>query len=140
MRRTATLVAATGVFLVLVAPAAHAAVAVAGPGAASTGYATPIVVTPQGAPLTFVNGDIADHTVTAEATLPRRVARKTSYCKSYGVRSCPLFTSGVVPAGESGDVVGVNRAKPGREYEFSCQIHGSMTGTLVVAGAGATKP
>ena len=121
--------------LVALAPAAHAVVAAAGPGASFGGYATRVVVVPRGGPLTFVNGDLADHTLTSEARLPRRIAKKTPHCKAYGARSCPVFTSPVVPGGESGAVQGLNRVKPGRDYEFMCMIHSGMRGTLIVGGA-----
>ena len=113
---------------------AHAAVAAAGPGASATGYATPVVVTAKGGPVTFVNGDIADHTLTSADVLPTRIARKTARCKAYGVRSCPIFWSGTVSSGGSAAVKGLGRVKPGRQYEFKCDIHSSMSGTLVVAG------
>lgn len=137
-RRYFATLAAAGALVLGGALPAHAAVALAGPGAAVAGYATRIVATPDGTPVTFVNADVSDHTVTAaDATLRRKAAKKTSYCKAYGVRSCPLFTSGVVPGGESAEVRGLGRAKPGREYEFVCQIHGSMQGTLIVLGTAA---
>ena len=132
--------ALAGATLGLGAAPAHAVVAAAGPGAAVAGYATPVVVAPDGAGVTFANSDLADHTLTAsEAKLPRRIAKKTRYCKSYGVRSCPLFTTGVVAGGESATVAGLERAKPGTEYEFVCQIHGGMRGTLVVPGAASNR-
>ncbi len=115
---------------------AHAVVAAAGPGAFTTGFATRVVVTPKGGPVTFFNGDIAEHTLTADdAVLKRRIAKKTPHCSGYSLRSCPVFTTKVVPSGESAEVEGLNRVKAGRQYDFVCQIHGSMTGTLVVAGA-----
>lgn len=115
---------------------AHAVVAAAGPGAYATGFATRVVVTPVGGPVTFVNADIADHTLTAStAKLPRRIAKKTSWCRNYSVRSCPLFSTGVVGSQSSGEVEGLARVKPGRQYAFKCEIHGTMTGTLVAAGA-----
>ena len=84
-----------------------------------------------------MNGDaLADHTLTAaDAVLPRKIAKKTKRCRGYSARSCPLFATTVVSPGESAEVEGLNRVKAGRQYEFECQIHGSMRGTLVVAGA-----
>lgn len=139
--RAARLLALSGLAgaLVLMTPApAHAVVAAAGPGAFATGYATRVVVTPAGGPVTFMNGDaVADHTLTAaDATLPKKVAKRTKRCRGYSVRSCPLFATPVVGPGGSAAVEGLKRVKPG-QYEFKCQIHGSMTGTLVVAGAGS---
>lgn len=137
--RAARLLVLSGLAAALVlttsAPA-HAVVAAAGPGASTTGYVTRVVVTPVGGPVTFVNGDVvADHTLTADATLPKKVAKRTKRCRAYGVRSCPLFTTTVVASGQSAEVEGLKRVKAGRQYEFKCLIHGSMTGTLVVAGA-----
>ena len=123
-----------GALVLATAAPAHAVVAAAGPGAFTTGYATRVVTTPVGGPVTFANGDVADHTLTSKATLPRKVARKTSRCRGYSRTSCPLFTTSVVASGESAAVQGLERVKAGRQYEFVCQIHGSMTGTLVVAG------
>lgn len=125
-----------GALMLAGATPAHAVVAAAGPGAFAAGYATRVVVTPAGGPVTFVNGDAADHTLTAaDAKLPKRVAKRTKRCRGYSPRSCPLFTTPVVASGESAEVEGLNRVKAGRQYDFVCQIHGSMTGTLVVAGA-----
>ena len=125
----------TGALVLATSSPAHAVVAAAGPGAFTTGFATRVVVTPVGGPVTFVNGDVAEHTLTAaDATLPKKVAKRTKRCRGYSARSCPLFTTVVVPSGESAPVEGLNRVKAGQQYEFVCQIHGSMTGTLVVAG------
>lgn len=138
--RSLAIVALVGATLALGAAPAHAVVAAAGPGAAFAGYATRVVVAPQGGPVTFANADLSDHTLTAaDAVLPRRIAKKTRYCKSYGVKSCPLFTSGVVQSGESAEVAGLKRAKAGREYEFQCEIHSGMRGTLVVAGGASDR-
>ena len=134
--RMMALAAAASLAVVATPTPAHAVVAAAGPGAFAAGFATPVVVAPSGGPVTFVNSDLADHTLTAtDAKLPRRVAKKTSWCRSYSVRSCPLFTTGVVGSQSSGDVEGLKRIKPGKQYAFKCEIHGSMTGTLVAAGA-----
>ena len=132
-RRSLVAVAA-GALLALGASPARAVVAAAGPGAFTAGYATPVVVVPDGAPLTFANADLADHTLTSDAKLPRRIAKKTAYCKTYGVRSCPVFTTPDVSTGESAEVRGLKNASPGRLYEFACRIHSRMRGTLVVAG------
>ena len=137
-RSLGTILAAGSAGLLLLAGPAHAAVAAAGPGASTAGFATRVVVTPVGGSVTFVNGDVADHTLTAsDAYLPKKVARKTAYCKPYPKRACPLFTTGSVGAGDSASVQGLDRLAAG-EYPFRCQIHSGMTGTLVVAGSATT--
>ena len=126
----------TSVALVAAPAPAHAVVAAAGPGAFQTGYATRVVITAKGGPVTFFNGDVADHSLTAaDARLPKRIARKTARCRAYSARSCPLFSSPVIAGGQSAEVDGLGRVKPGRQYEFQCVIHNQMKGTLVVAGA-----
>ena len=126
--------------LMMLAGPAYAAVAAAGPGASTAGFATRIVVTTVGGSVTFVNGDVADHTLTASNKyLPKRVARKTAHCSGYPKKACPLFTTGSVSGGDTASVEGLDRVVAGREYPFKCEIHSGMTGTLVVAGS-ATKP
>jgi plastocyanin len=125
---------AAGAAVFLTPGPAQAVVAAAAPGSFFGTYATPVVFTRPGGPLTFVNGDVADHTITAsDAYLPRRVALRTKRCDSYSARRCPLFTSGTVGAGDTGEVKGLKRVKAGRQYAFRCDIHSSMRGTLVVA-------
>ena len=129
------LATASAALLVLAAPA-HAVVAAAGPGASSAGFATRVVVAPVGGSVTFVNGDLADHTLTAsEVYLPKKVAKKTAHCTGYPKKRCPLFTTGSIGSGDSGPVEGLNRIVAGRQYPFICEIHSGMTGTLVAVGA-----
>jgi plastocyanin len=126
--------ALAGAMVVALAGSAHAVVAAAAPGSFSGSYATPVVFTRVGGPLTFFNGDVADHTLTAsDSFLPRKVARRTKRCDPYPRRRCPLFATGTVGSGESEDVGGLKRLKAGKQYAFRCQIHSSMRGTLVVA-------
>ena len=113
---------------------AHAVVAAAAPGSFNAGYATPVVVTQVGGPVTFVNADAATHTLTAaRGYLPKKVARRTKRCSPYPATRCPLFTTGSVQSGASAPVDGLKYVKAGRQYEFYCQIHANMKGTLVVA-------
>jgi plastocyanin len=113
---------------------AHAVVAAAGPGSFAGSYATPVVFTQSGGPVTFVNGDVAPHTMTAaDAYLPKKIAKKTRRCSGYSPRSCPLFATKTVDSGESAELGGLKRLKPGGQYAFRCMIHSNMRGTLVVA-------
>jgi plastocyanin len=124
----------TAMLAIVLPGSAQAVVAAAGPGSFAGTYATPVVFTRVGGPLTFVNGDVASHTLTAsDAYLPRRVARRTGRCANYSARRCPLFATGSVGSGESEDVAGLKRVKAGKQYAFRCEIHSSMKGTLVVA-------
>ncbi len=123
-----------GTIVFLTPGPAQAVVAAAAPGSYSAGYATPVVFTQDGGPVTFVNGDVAVHTVTAsDAFLRRKVARKTRRCAPYPKKRCPLFATGSVGSGESKNVSGLKRLKPGKEYAFRCDFHSGMRGTLVVA-------
>src|SRR4051794_13567843 len=95
---------------------------VVGPGGAVTGYDTKVVVITQGMPLTFINLDELAHTVTS-------VARDAS--------GRPLFSGNALP-GTTSDVTGTAALAPG-SYEFFCQFHPNMQGTLIVEGQGGGK-
>ena len=135
-RRTRALIPATLTALAVLALAspAHAAVAAAGPGASSAGFATPVILAPVGVDVTLFNGDLVDHTLTSEALLPKKVARKTARCKSFGAKRCPLFDSGSVSTGMANELDGLDRIVAGTEYPFACRIHSGMTGTLTAVG------
>src|SRR4051794_3389160 len=90
---------------------------VVGPGGATTGYDTKVVVITQGTGLTFVNLDEIAHTVTS-------VARDAS--------GAPLFNGNALP-GTTADVVGTDKLAPGT-YPFFCQFPPNMQGTLIVEG------
>ena len=132
-RRTLALFCLAIVPVIAMPAPVHAVVAATVPGSFTAGYATPTVFTRKGGPVTLVNGDVAPHTLTAmNAFLPRRIARKTKRCAGR-LTSCPLFTTKIVDSGESGDVSGLGRVKPGAQYAFRCQIHSTMRGTLIVS-------
>ena len=90
---------------------------VAGPGATSTGYATPVASTQVGGPLSFVNLDPVQHDVTAEMR---------------GPDGRPLFASKLSGIGEVAPVEGLDKVQSGQSYAFLCSIHPGMRGTLVV--------
>ena len=129
--RASTVALAAGLLVAIASPA-HAVVAAAVPGSFTAGYATRVVVTRVGGPVTFMNGDVATHTDTSKAYLPKKVARKTKRCGQFSPTRCPLFTSGPVGDGMQGPVAGLKAVKSGKQYEFYCQIHTNMRGTLVV--------
>jgi len=98
-------------------PGPAASSIVAGPGAASTGYATPAATTSKGGSLSFVNLDIVQHDVVA---------------KLKGPDGRPLFRSKLTGFGESSPVQGLDRVQSGKTYEFFCSVHPGMKGTLAV--------
>src|SRR3954471_24036817 len=107
------------------ADAALVGAVVVGPGGATTGYDTKVVVITQGTKLQFVNLDQIAHTVTS-------VARD--------VDGNPLFNGNALPGGNVEPVVGTDKLAPGT-YPFYCQFHPNMQGTLIVEGSGSgVKP
>jgi plastocyanin len=90
---------------------------VTAPGATSTGYATPVMATQVGGPVSYVNLDPVQHDVTSDAKAPD---------------GQPLFKSKVSGLGEVSPVQGLDRVQSGQTYGFYCSIHPGMRGTLVV--------
>jgi polyvinyl alcohol dehydrogenase (cytochrome) len=88
-----------------------------GPGAASTGYATPVMTTKAGGPLSYVNLDVVQHDVVAA---------------DKGPDGNPLFRSKLIGLGESAPVEGLDKVKAGQSYAFFCSVHPGMRGTLIV--------
>jgi plastocyanin len=90
---------------------------VAGPGAASSNYATPVMITQVGGPLSFLNLDAVQHDVTSDAKAPD---------------GKPLFHSALAGLGENKPIDGLDNVKSGQTYGFYCSIHPGMTGQLIV--------
>jgi hypothetical protein len=88
---------------------------IAGPGAVATTYATPVMASPTGSLVSFVNNDLPQHDVTAVDLSNGR----------------PLFQSKLIGIGEVAPVSGTDKLKAG-SYAFYCSIHPGMRGTLVV--------
>ena len=99
------------------ADAPLAGAVVVGPGGAVTGYDTKVVVITQGTELTFVNLDQIAHTVTS-------VGRDAD--------GDPLFSGNALP-GSTSTIAGTEKLAPG-SYDFFCQFHPNMQGTLIVEG------
>jgi len=89
---------------------------IAGTGAQTTGYLTPVMATRVGGPLNFANGDVAQHDVTAARL---------------GPDGLPLFRSRRVNNQELAAVEGLDRVQPG-VYDFFCSLHPGMKGKLQV--------
>jgi plastocyanin len=90
---------------------------VAGPGAASTTYATPVMVSQGGGSLSFANLDVAQHDVTA---------------MQKGSNGKPLFQSPLIGFGQTAVVEGADELDAGQTYDFFCSIHPGMRGQLIV--------
>jgi polyvinyl alcohol dehydrogenase (cytochrome) len=90
---------------------------VAGPGASSSGYATPAASTGVGGPLTFNNLDVLQHDVTADQA---------------GPDGRPLFWTELIGLGETAEVQGLDRVQSGQTYGFFCTLHPGMRGQLAV--------
>ena len=125
---------AAAAFVVLPSAPANAVVAAATQAAVQTGYATPVVVTPQDGVVVFSNSDLIPHDITADRLyLPKKLAKKQPWCKSYPKKGCPLFTTGVTASGGTSELQGLNLVESGTQYPFVCALHPStMKGTLVI--------
>ena len=123
----------------LVAAPANAAVVAAVPGSFQATYATPVVVAPTAAPVTFVNSDIQPHDVVAKDTFASQAdAKKAPWCSNFKTKkgkktiyTCPVFWSEAIGTGQSTSVEGIDGLTSGDTYAFYCSIHPRMTGTLV---------
>lgn len=134
MRTRRTGIVAGGAALLLAsATPAHAAIAAAGPAGFAAGFATPVVVAAPGETITFVNGDVAPHNFIADGVyLTKKDAKKSPWCTAYTSKTCPLFWSETITAGEQTEVQGVERLESGKQYPFYCSVHPGMKGTLVI--------
>ena len=90
---------------------------IAGPGAASSSYATPVATTSVGGSMDFVNLDVAKHDV-------RSVDN--------GPDGRPLFSTPLIDLGETAPIEGLDRVQSGQSYAFFCSLHPGMRGTLSV--------
>jgi plastocyanin len=93
------------------------------------GDAPGVVTIHQGEKFTFGNYDpiwgIQAHSLTEivpNCTAPPHTSKNCRY---------PKFSSGLVDHGYVHDVAGVDKLQPG-SYQFNCQVHAFMKGTLVV--------
>lgn len=90
---------------------------VAGPGAASSTYATPVMVTQVGGPLSFTNLDLPQHDVTAD---------------DLGTDGRPLFGTPLIGIAQTVPVEGLEQVQAGKTYGFYCTLHPGMRGSLIV--------
>ena len=98
-------------------PSAAGGAIVAVPGSTYTTYATPVMTTRPGGPLSFMNFDLPQHDVIAD---------------DKGPDGKPLFMSKLSGLGEIAPIEGLDRVKSGQTYGFFCSLHPGMRGSLIV--------
>jgi len=132
---------ATALVLGLAAPAGAVAEerAIAGPGGFAHGYLTETVTISKGDSIAFANFDIFEHNVVHDVEADGFGGkRNVAWCGSdegdhhEHAHGCPVFWSGLIAAGETTQVRGLRRVKPGKSYTFFCTLHHNMKGTLEV--------
>jgi len=132
---------ATALVLGVVAPAGAVAEerAIAGPGGFAHGYLTETVTISKGDSIAFANLDIFEHNVVHDVEADGFGGkRNAAWCRSdegdhhEHAHGCPVFWSELIAAGETTQVRGLRRVKPGKSYTFFCTLHHNMKGTLVV--------
>ena len=92
-------------------------------------FGTPITVTAKGGPLYLVNTDGVPHSVVSDVL---RLDGSASWCEQFDPGQCPLFWSPPVVDGVT-EVRGIDATAHGTRYEFSCGVHPTMHGSLIVA-------
>lgn len=112
----------------------------AGPGAILLGYLTPTITVSKGDSIAFTNFDAFEHNIVHDVEVDGFGGKaKAPWCKGPAADGhdhsgpCPVFWSELVGAGQTTQVLGLNRVKPGKTYSFFCSKHHSMKGELVVA-------
>jgi hypothetical protein len=115
----------------LIARPAGAAVTVIATDQASrttNSYATPVVVTAVGGPLTFLNGDFQPHGLASVQLGPDT----QSWCTFFPQHHCPLIWAPVTDAGyRTNAVQGLANTVSGQTYNLYCVIHPNVVGTLL---------
>jgi plastocyanin len=111
-------------------------VVVSGAQAQLYGYLTPVIAIRKGGALSYANFDVVRHNVVQDVaadhkSLKLSVADKTSWCRQFKKRKCPLFWSKLIGVTQQTPVLGVNKLKSGM-YSFYCTLHPGMKGKLRV--------
>jgi plastocyanin len=91
-------------------------------------FTTPVVITPVGGPITFLNADVQPHGVSADAFGPDTNA----WCDFFDPGACPLFWAPITDAGVRTSLVqGLSGLVSGQQYAFHCTLHDNMHGLLI---------
>ncbi|MGI8774872.1 MAG: cupredoxin domain-containing protein [Actinomycetota bacterium] len=114
--------------------------ALAGPGGFTYGYLTSKITISKGDSITLSNFDVFEHDFVQDVETDGfgGKKKKAPWCKKdHGAHSghgdaCPVFWSELASTGESVQIQGLKRVKPGKIYTFFCTIHHNMKGTLTV--------
>lgn len=141
MRKMLLLLAATSSIVAVPATVVSGAEqrAVAGPGGFSSGYLTTTISMSKGDSLVFTNLDVFEHDLVHDtATDGFGGKRNVAWCKRSSGHAhdhsgaCPVFWTDLIGSGDTAEVMGLNRVKPGKTYSFFCTKHHNMKGKLVV--------
>ncbi|HWC13480.1 MAG TPA: plastocyanin/azurin family copper-binding protein [Actinomycetota bacterium] len=141
MRKTLLLLAATMSMVAIPGSAVSGAEqrAVAGPAGFASGYLTTTITMSKGDSLVFTNLDVFEHDLVHDTAGDGFGGkRNVAWCKKSSEHAhdhsgaCPVFWSDLIGAGDSTEVMGLNRVKPGKTYSFLCTKHHNMKGKLIV--------
>lgn len=118
-----------------------ASVQVAGPGAKTSGYLSPVIVAARAQAVVFTNADQLDFhdlvswnpTGGSDGTGGKLYGPGSSpWCTRFPRNKCPLFTSRVIGPRDT-DLIDLRNTIAGQTYEFACSLHlGAMKGALQV--------
>lgn len=122
----APLLLALFVPVVLASPAGAPSRIVSWQGEGGGAYLVPAVLVDVAGELTLVNADLRAHDVVAIEYGPS----DNPWCGRYRAGECPLFASRLVGVAGQSVVEGIGQLAPLSSYEFTCSIHGWMTGTI----------
>lgn len=138
-RRTLGLAGAAALLGLAAAPMSPATAAevvyASGPGSMFTNYTVPAVVVRPGDTLTYANFDIAFHDVVAKDRFGPDTEPWCGATSNSKPGQCPLIWSDLIGIGKTTPVLGLHNVQPGETVVFTCTIHPSMRGTLVMAPA-----
>lgn len=136
-------VAALMLALALPAGAVAEERAIAGPGGFAHGYLTETITISKGDTIAFTNLDVFEHNFVQDVEADGFGGKpNVDWCRSEDddhhehAHGCPVFWSELIPGGETTQVKGLKRVKPGKTYTFFCTLHHNMKGTLKVRPRG----
>lgn len=125
-RRVRRLLLAAGLAATVVAagPAAQANIVTS----AAFTFPPATIIVDKESPAYYVNPDIAEHDIVAEAVRPNATA---GHCAGFDEGTCPLFWTPLVGTGGMSPIHGLTDVEAGT-YRYYCSVHAGMTGDLIV--------